>query len=334
VIYVVAGGVETARVRARLDVGGALLLSVGLLALVGALTLAGSRLAWTDPLLLGGLALAALALGGFVVLELRLRAPLIDPRLLADRQFAAANALSLLTGYTLATAIVGGPVFVSRVAGGGVAESGMALTALTAAIAAGAVLGGLLAHWLGYRTTSLIGVVASSLALLLLRGWSTETEAPTMVRDLALFGGGFGLTISPRATAAVEAAGAAAYGVASAMLTITRTVGMSVGLAILTSIGQGRIDELTELVNDPERRDALVVALGEPRFVGADPRTSAPLVELLEGWSQAQAAEVLSLVFSVALVVSVAALLPALLLAGRRGRGARAVESREVAVTG
>ena len=106
------------------------------------------------------------------------------------------------------------------------------------------------------------------------------------MRDLAIFGAGFGLTVSPRATAAVEAAGAGAYGVASAMLQITRTIGMSVGLALLTSIGQNRIDELSALIADPARRDALVVELGRPEFVGVDPQASLALVAVLETWSQ------------------------------------------------
>jgi hypothetical protein len=122
---------------------------------------------------------------------------------------------------------------------------------------------------------------------------------------------------SPRATAAVEAAGASAYGVASAMLQITRTMGMSVGLAILTSIGQNRIDELTALVNDPARRDALVQQLGHPEFVGVDPRASLALVDVLETWSKGQAALVLNLVIAIALGVAVVTLVPALLLPGR-----------------
>ncbi len=135
--------------------------------------------------------------------------------------------------------------------------------------------------------------------------------------DLGIYGAGFGLTVSPRATAAVESAGASAYGIASAMLQITRTVGMSIGLALLTSIGQNRIDELTELINDPPRRDALVTALGRPEFVGVDPRASLQLVDVLENWSRGQAADVLHLVFAIALGVGIATLVPALLV-GRR----------------
>jgi hypothetical protein len=115
----------------------------------------------------------------------------------------------------------------------------------------------------------------------------------------------------------VAAAGASAYGVASAMLQITRTLGMSLGLALLTSIGQNRIDELTALINDPVRRDALVVALERPEFVGVDPRASLALVDLLEEWSRGEAADVLRLVLGLALAVAIATLVPALFVGGR-----------------
>ncbi|HEX3218798.1 MAG TPA: MFS transporter [Candidatus Limnocylindria bacterium] len=316
-IYVVAGGVETPRASGGIDLLGALLISITLVAGVGALTLAGQR-GWTDPLILGGFAVFALALVAFVVRELRLRTPLIDPRLFRDRSFSAANAVSLLTGYTLATAIIGGPVFVNRVLNHGADEAALALTALTAAIAAGALIGGLLSAIAGERPTALLGVAASAAGLWLATSWGTATGLGELMLDLAIFGAGFGLTVSPRATAAVEAAGASAYGVASAMLQITRTLGMSVGLALLTSIGQNRIDELTELINDPARRDALVRSLGYPQFVGVDPHASLELVNVLERWSRGEAADVLRLVLVIALGVALVTLVPAALVGARR----------------
>ena len=316
-IYVVAGGVETPRTSGRIDLFGALLISVALLSGIGALTLAGER-GWADPLILGGFALAAASLLAFVLVELRMRAPLIDPRLFANRSFSASNAVSLLTGYTLATAIIGGPVFVNRVLNAGADQSALALTALTAAIAAGAVVGGLLSAVVGERPTAVLGVAITAVGLWLATSWGTETEVDRLARDLAIFGAGFGLTVSPRATAAVEAAGASAYGVASAMLQITRTVGMSVGLALLTSIGQNRINDLTALINDEARRDALVTSLGHSEFVGVDPRESLQLVNLLEAWSRTEAADVLRLVLTIALAVALATILPALMVGARR----------------
>jgi hypothetical protein len=102
------------------------------------------------------------------------------------------------------------------------------------------------------------------------------------------------------------------------MLQITRTVGMSAGLALLTSIGQNRINDLSALINDDLRRDALVTALGRPEFVGVDPRASLALVNLLEEWSRGEAADVLRLVLTIALVVALATIVPALLVGAPR----------------
>jgi EmrB/QacA subfamily drug resistance transporter len=315
-LYVVAGGVETPRAPGGLDLMAALLASAALVAGVGGLSLAGER-GWSDLLVLGGLAVAGLCVAAFVWRELRQGAPLIDPRLFADVRFAASNGVSLLTGYTLATAIIGGPVFVNRVLNAGADRSAAALTALTLAIAIGAVVGGVGSGLVGQRLTAVAGVGLTMIGLWLAAGWGVDTDLGRLQRDLAIFGAGFGLTVSPRATAAVEAAGASAYGVASAMLQVTRTIGMSVGLALLTSIGQNRIDELTALINDPPRRDALVSSLGHPEFVGVDPRSSLALVQVLEDWSRGEAAGVLRLVFLIALVEAGATVIPALLVEGR-----------------
>ncbi|MEP6808518.1 MAG: MFS transporter, partial [Chloroflexota bacterium] len=319
-LYVVAGGVETPRASGRLDLGGAQLIALALVVGVGALSLAGQR-GWGDPLILAGLALAALGAAAFVLYELRRGAPLIDPRLFADARFAASNGVSLLTGYTLATAIIGGPVFVNRVLNAGADRSAAALTALTLAIAVGAVVGGVGSGLVGARLTAVLGVALTAIGLWLAAGWGVGSDLERLQRDLAIFGAGFGLTVSPRATTAVEAAGASAYGVASATLQVARTIGMSVGLALLTSIGQNRIDELNALVNDPPRRDSLVTALGHPEFVGVDPHASLALVDLLESWSRGEAAGVLRLVFQIAAGVAVATVVPALLVEGRRRIG-------------
>jgi EmrB/QacA subfamily drug resistance transporter len=331
IIYVVVGGIETPRVRGRIDLVGAVLLSLALGLGIGALTISGAQ-GWASATVIGGLGLAALALVALAAWQLRARSPLIDLRLFADRSFTAANLVSLLTGYALATAIIGGPVFVNRVLFGTDVQSATALTALTVAIAVGALIGGALSGWLGERVVTVAGVAVSAVGLGLALGWDVSVPLERLVRDLAVFGAGFGLTVSPRATAAVEAAGAGAYGVASAMLQVTRTVGMSVGLALLTSIGQNRIDELSALIADPARRNALVLELGRPEFVDVDPNTSLALVAVLEAWSQGQAADVLRLVFAIAVGVTIATLVPAWFVRGReRSTSATPEVTRSVA---
>ena len=70
----------------------------------------------------------------------------------------------------------------------------------------------------------------------------------TVALGLGAFGLGFGLTVTPRSTAAVEAAGRRAFGTASAVVTVARMIGMAVGLAILTAYGSSTIDRLYDEV--------------------------------------------------------------------------------------
>ncbi len=169
-IYVVVGGIETPRVPARLDLAGALLLTAALVTGIGAITVSGAR-GWTDPLVIGGLVASVVASSAFAWFELRSGAPLVELRLFRDRAFSAANGVSLLTGYTLATAIIGGPVFVNRVLFGTDADASSALTALTLAIAGGALVGGLVSGLVGERLVTVVGVVISAVGLWFALGW-------------------------------------------------------------------------------------------------------------------------------------------------------------------
>ena len=71
------------------------------------------------------------------------------------------------------------------------------------------------------------------------------TSVAAMAGALALFGLGFGATVTPRSTAAAEALGSAAFGAAAATVTVARMIGMAIGLAVLTAYGSTTIDRLT-----------------------------------------------------------------------------------------
>jgi hypothetical protein len=124
--------------------------------------------------------------------------------------------------------------------------------------------------------------------------------------------------------AAVEAAGRAAFGAASAAVTVARMAGMALGMAILTAFGTTRIDSVTEAFNDPAFRDQIL----PPEMAG---RTMAdPLVlDALERWAAGEAASVLGSLFLVAAGVLVAAVLPALMMRGAGSHQGRQPDGAE-----
>ncbi|HEX9045363.1 MAG TPA: MFS transporter, partial [Candidatus Limnocylindrales bacterium] len=151
-------GWETPRIAGRVDIAGAVLFSGSLAALIAGVTLTdddlGRRL--FDPtyppvaLMAGGVIMGVVA----VAVALRRSHPFVDPRLFARPTLAAASLVALLTGYALATAIVGGAVFVDRVLYGGPDAQRVVLGALAASTAAAALLAGFLVHRLSARVVT------------------------------------------------------------------------------------------------------------------------------------------------------------------------------------
>jgi hypothetical protein len=270
-------------------------------------TLVGSGLE-AAPIVLVVIGLLGLLLA--IVLGLRRPDPFLDVRLFRDRIFASAAIVSLLTGYAFATAIIGGAVFVDRVLYGGPADQQVALGSLAGATAIGALASGFVVRVLSLRLVTVFGLVLGGLALVGMSAWTPSTSLEMVGLAMAVFGLGFGLTVTARSTAAVERAGAAAFGVASATVTVARMIGMAIGLAVLTAYGSTTIDRLhDQIYNTPggylqyipvalQGRD-----LHDPLVVGA-----------LETWASGEAARIMVGLFLVAAAFVLISILPGLAL--------------------
>jgi MFS family permease len=317
--WAATSGWSAARRESRLDLPGALAASIGLACLLLGVTLAGSEPLEgisVPPAVLSG-ALAVLALLSFAVALLvgRRRAePFIASAWFRAPAFTSATLVSLLTGYGFATAIIGGAVFVDRVLYGGPDLQRVALGALAAATAAGALVSGLALRVLGARLTTLAGLAAATVALVRMSAWAPDTSLGDVAAWLALFGLGFGLTVTPRSAAAVEALGPKAYGVASAAVTVARMIGMALGLAALTAFGSTIIDELWAAIRaTPEAYKSFI-----PEALRNRAFDDGLVVQALEQWASGEAARILVGVFLVAAAIMAVAAVPALGL--RSGR--------------
>jgi MFS family permease len=334
IAWAASHGWETPRRKTRIDIPGALVWSIALAAALGATTLLGvTDLGGLDPTLVGlglaGLAIVATVLT--IVRGARRADPFLDPRLFRHAAFSSAALVSLLTGYAFATAIIGGAVFVDRVLYGGPDQQRLALGALAGATAVGALLSGFAVRALSLRVVTLVGLVLCAAMLWLMAGWSPAVPITTVAAVLGGFGLGFGLTVTPRSTAAVESAGPAAFGMASAIVTVARMIGMAVGVAVLTAYGSTQIDRLYDrlFAADPDGWKAVVPA--ELRDRGL---RDGLVVDALERWAANEASGILVGMFLAAGVVTIVAIPPGLALGRTRRLTAGAVPTDGRAATG
>ncbi len=327
--WAASAGWRPPRTQHPLDLAGATTFSLALGATILGLTWLGGR----EPVLadvlpagfgldettagLGLLGLALLVGVGFALVTRRSPEPFLDPGLFRRPAFASAALVSLLTGYGLATATIGGAVYVDRVLYGGPEAQQIVLGGLAGATAVGALLAGFLVRRSSLRAVTIIGLACSVVAVFVLGTAGDRPSLATVVGLLALFGLGFGLTVTPRSTAAVEAVGPARFGLASATVTVARMIGMAIGLAALTAYGATTIERLSaELYATPEAYRAYIPAELRDR-----PLRDGLVVEALEAWAAGRAAEVLREVFVVASGITALAILPAMALDAGRRRG-------------
>ena len=324
--WAAAPGWETPIRPGRIDLLGAAVFGIALTSGLVALTLvgaAGNPASGFTPerlsLALGVVAIIATALA--ILRATRVADPFLDVRLFRRAGFSAAALVSLLTGYAFATAIIGGAVFVDRVLYGGPDEQRLALGALAGATAVGALASGFAVRIASYRLVTLAGLGASIVALIVMSRWSPATTTAEAAAALGLFGVGFGLSVTPRSTAAVEAAGQGSFGAASSVVTVARMLGMAVGLAVLTAYGSTTIDRLSAQVYASP--DAYLQYV--PENLRDRPLKDPLVVEALESWASREAASIMVGLYLVAAVVLVVAVPPALALGGtaRRKQAAR-----------
>ncbi|MGD0123635.1 MAG: MFS transporter [Candidatus Limnocylindrales bacterium] len=320
IAWAASAGWDTRRQPARLDLIGATLFTLAL-----AMILVGTTLAGNSDVVFGvptDIAVGAL-IGAGVFVELvaiwwglHRQHPFLDPRLFADRVFSSAALISLLTGYGMATAIVGGAVFVDRVLYGGPDEQRVVLGAIAGAMAIGALASGFLARRISLRLLTLVGLAVSAGGLAWMSTWSPTVSTNAFAASGAVFGIGFGLTVTPRSTAAVEAAGRAAFGAASATVTVARMIGMAVGMAALTAYGSTTI---TRISND-------IFGGGDtykqyiPEYLRNRPINDGLVAQALEQWAASKATTIMVGIFLIAALVTLIAVVPALMLRPRPSR--------------
>lgn len=233
--------------RSRVDWSGGLLAGLGLLALT--IGLSGRRL-WDRPVLLVA---AAVLAAGLALRQARAPQPLLPPALFRRAGLALAGAANLAAGGALIVALVEVPLFAVVVLGRSPTSAALALLRFTALIPVGALVGGWLAARVPSSYVAAGGMAASAAGFGLLSTWDASVGEPRLTLDLALAGVGFGIVLAPLAASALAAAGSGNEASGAAALTITRMLGMTVGLAALTTWGLEQFGRRTAGLSLPLR---------------------------------------------------------------------------------
>ncbi|NLT36002.1 MAG: MFS transporter [Gaiellales bacterium] len=187
---------------------------------------------------------AGVALLVFILWERQCPSPLISLSFFRRRAFAAAVLANLAVGAALIVGMVEIPLYAYSLLGKSEIQGGLLLMRLTVMIPVGALIGGWLADRVTYALTATIGFLMTGAAYALIAHWPAAPGEMLMTRDLVLAGLGFGLVIAPISAAVIRSVGNRFAATGSAFVTVSRMVGMTVGLSALSSWGLRRFNAL------------------------------------------------------------------------------------------
>ncbi|WP_431894507.1 MDR family MFS transporter [Micromonospora haikouensis] len=205
----------------------------------------GTQYAWTDPLILGLAAGAALGWVLFFLSQRRAAEPIIPLWLFRSRIFNLATLLSLITvGVGMFAVIVYLPTYLQMVYAVSATESGLLLIPMVVGIMGTALPSGQLISRTGrYKIYPIIGTVMLGVAALLLSTLDVHTSLWAVCSYIFLLGAGLGLIMQNLVLAVQNDFPAAAVGTATSANSFFREIGATLGSAAVGAIFTSRLSD-------------------------------------------------------------------------------------------
>jgi EmrB/QacA subfamily drug resistance transporter len=223
--------------KPALDPLGALLSIVGLGALVYAIIEAPDH-GWTDPLILGMFAFAAVVLGGFALWERVTPSPMLDTSVWRSPRFSAASAGITLLFFAMFGSLFLLTQYLQFVMGYDPLQAGVRLLPMAVVMLVVAPSSARLVEHFGTKRVVASGLSLAALGLALMA--MLPSHGISFWGDVAwrmmIMAAGMGLTMAPATESIMGSVPRAKAGVGSAVNDTTRQVGGALGVAIIGSV--------------------------------------------------------------------------------------------------
>jgi len=215
----------------RFDWTGLILTTLGIACIAFAI-IEGQNDGWASPSILAAFVIGIAAMVAFVVVESRIKDPLIDLRLFRRPSFTASNIAGFVVFFVYIGIIVYFSVFLQQVVSYSAVEAGLGISSLGIAFAIIGPLAGFLVGRLGGHWPMSIGMVIIAGATLALMSVTPDSDIPELWWIFGIFGFGIGLSLTPMTAISISAVDADHAGMASAILNAVRQLGQVLGVAV------------------------------------------------------------------------------------------------------
>ena len=254
----------------RLDVPGALLLTVALFGLVLAVN-RGASWGWGSPEIVGVAAVSVIAGVAFIPVERRSGSPVVALDLFRLRAFTSSAVSAVIMYFGIGAPLVLMPFFLVEAKDQSAVEAGAVMVAFSMAVLVSSPLGGILADRLPLRGQMVAAMLVFVAGLLILSTATTSTSIGGIAARLVLLGVARGLFDAPNMSLVMGSVAPDRIGTASAVANSTRALGQSVGVAVagalLVAQSTSFADARSALgLDDPAVRPAALLSGAELAF--------------------------------------------------------------------
>jgi EmrB/QacA subfamily drug resistance transporter len=218
-----------------IDAGGQALVIVTLASLTSAI-IEGPVLGWGSAWIMALAATAGVSFATLVWYELRCATPLIDPRFFASWPFTTAALIGAAAWMAFGGFLFISTLYLQDVRDLSPAAAGLCMLPLAAMTMLSSSISGRVVGAHGVRVPLVVGGVGLGLGSLMLVSLSAETSFYWLFAAYCVFGVGYGAVGPPITTAAVSGMPASQAGVAAAVSSTGRQVGLTLGVAVLGAV--------------------------------------------------------------------------------------------------
>jgi EmrB/QacA subfamily drug resistance transporter len=252
-----------------LDVPGIVTLTTGLAALTLALV-EGNNWGWGSTRIVALFAATAAALAAFAVAESRARTPILDLGWMRSRRVSGPSIASAAIAFVMFGMLFFVTIYLQRTLGYSPLKAGAAFLPAMAVAAVTAPVAGWACDRVGTRTPMIAGLLVAAASMFAASGVSESSGYGRLVPALVLLGLAMAFVIAPTSTAVMNAVSEAGAGVAAGVVSMTRMVGGTLGIAVLGAVFQSAADtDLLKAGGGPATQDAIARALADAMLVGA-----------------------------------------------------------------
>ena len=221
-------------VSKNIDWVGMIMITVSLFCLTFAL-LKGKDYGWNSPTIIALFAIFAVSLIVFVIVELKISAPMVEFSLFKEPTFTASNICYLITGFGIMCPLLIFNYYIQNVLEYDTLKAAFIMMSVSLTTMFATPIGSILSKKIGTRIVNFLGILILGIATFKLSYVNADMTKGTMILDLIICGIGLGFSVQALSSS-VKFIPKEKSGMGSGIINAARQIGSCIGIAILVSI--------------------------------------------------------------------------------------------------